>query len=440
MAPGGLVSSAGWEKNDDSRTNANPRQGNSDRDAWSRARYQEKMDSPEVRDYLLYQSQKMGDTEFVGDLVDHLTSNRYYSNDYSEALAGAPQDLGPAGQEGWTGHHNSLADKYGGLVYGADTWGNPNAGGKYAGAKDFNDDKFGLVKLGLYGTQGPSSSQDGYAAGGIYNALDNLKIPAGDIYQAMEDVRTGQVSQENLDWLEGQMGEYYDGALPGSSTNEAWNDTGLNGMPGVFWSDRPGWAGNFVYDTEKTDEEGIFGMYTPFSDTITLDPEDKNIRETTVHELGHRGMKGLERMETWRPGLVGSALEAIYGEGSGDMPIYEDPTTGERFTYDQFLENRNPRGSYGQTPEHNLIDSTSRNRNNRSMFESFGSGDSPKKGNEGSMEISQNAYGVLGAAANVLLDEIQAGKKKEVDTMRQVSDEWYGGKSGTAVSPLIPRR
>ena len=442
MANGGLVSSAGWEKNDDSRTNANPRQGNSDRDARSRARYQEKMDSPGVRDYLLYQSQKMGDTEFVGDLVDHLTSNRYYSNDYSEALAGARDDLGPLEgslktEDGITRFvGDRLATMYDTLPT-RDTLYNVTPGGKYGGATGYNDDKFGLVKLGLYGTQGPSSYQDINSANAMWNAMSKYNLSTEEKAEVMDGIRTGDTARDDLDWLEEEMGEGYAGSLPGSSQNQAWDDRGMdNPPPGVFWADRPGWVGGFNYDAKTAKEEDIFGKYNPGSDLITVSPDDKNVRETLVHELGHRGMSGLSRLPA---GLVGSALEEEFGRGAGGETAFIDPTTGKHMTTSEFLDygNRWP-GGEGQSPEHNVIDASSRNRNNRYMFESFGTGENSSDP-EG-RKYAQSTYGVLGRVATNLLNKLQEGKAREVVKMRNEGPEWYGGKSGTAVSPLIPRR
>ena len=434
---GGLISSSGWAKNDAGRANANPRSGSHSQWQFGKDRYDEQMNSPETQNYLQQRSQEMGNTEFVGDLADHLTSNRYYSNDYSEALAGAPTDLGPAGEEGFTGYYNSMDPMYGGLV-SSETWNNNNAGGKYAGATGYDDTKFGLVKLGLFGTQGPSSYQDVEAAGRIYGALNNKGMEMEDIRNVFYDLREGKISQENLDLLEGEMGESFAGSLPGSTVNQGWDDRGMNNPPaGVFFSERPGWVGGFDYDSEETGEQDIFGKYSPFLDNITVSPDDKNVRETLVHELGHRGMSGLSRLD---PQLINGAMNYNFGDGASDRTIWEDPTTGESFTANQFLANRGSTGnSYGQSPEHNLIDATSRNRNNRNMYESFGTGDEPGDTSTG-IDHAQNAYGILGRIANSVSNYLQAGKKNEVDTMRTVGPEWYGGVTGSATSTLIPKR
>jgi hypothetical protein len=196
-------------------------------------------------------------------------------------------------------------------------------------------------------------------------------------------------------------------------------------------------VGNFSYDTEETQEENIFGKYNAGSDRITVSPDDKNVRETLVHELGHRGASGLSRLP---PGLINSALEEEYGQGAGGETAFIDPTTGKHMTTSEFLEYENRRGDgeYGQGPEHNMIDASSRNRNNRYMFESFGTDDhSPDA--EGRKD-AQGTYGILGRVANNVLDRLQAGKAREVETMRTVGPQWYGGVTGTESSPLIPRR
>jgi hypothetical protein len=454
-APGGLLSSAGWADDGPIKGLAYSPNGpyTPIYDAWQKKEdaYQEKMDSEDTKNYLFNQSVKMGDHEFVGDLVDHLTSNRYYSNEHSEALAGAPEDLGPAAGGAWDNPkrgedpRDKFATMYGGLV-SPDTWLDKDLGGKYGGATGYNDPKFGLVKLGLYGTQGPSTSQDAYAAGKIWDVLRELGWDGNETSKVLEDLREGSLEPGFLDALEHKMGEGYAGSLPGSTQSQEWDDREMeDAPPGVFFSDRPGWTGNFKYDTKTTEREDIFGKYSPFSDTITVSPDDKNVRETLVHELGHRGMSGLSRLP---PGLVSSALEEEYGQGAGGETAFIDPTTGNHMTTSEFLDydSRWPdkgagevqTDAYGQSPEHNLIDASSRNRNNRYMFESFGTDDhSPDA--EGRKD-AQGTYGILGRVANNVLDRLQAGKAREVETMRTVGPQWYGGVTGTESSPLIPRR
>jgi hypothetical protein len=137
--------------------------------------------------------------------------------------------------------------------------------------------------------------------------------------------------------------------------------------------------------------------------------------------------------------LINSALEEEYGQGAGGETAFIDPTTGEHMTANEFLDyDKRWPDAAGQSPEHNMIDASSRNRNNRYMYESFGTGEnSPDPEGRGD---AQSSYGILGNVANNILARLQAGKAREVETMRNVGPEWYGGKTGTGSSPLIPRR
>ena len=123
----------------------------------------------DTKAYLRKSSEEFGDVEFVGDLVDDLTSNRYFPGQGGrkgmDPIAGGY--FGPFSSHGPS---KDLYDKW--SSYGADhdfatmlsnhepsydnfisvqDLNDMKSGGNYVGPVDYNDPKFGLVKMGLYG-------------------------------------------------------------------------------------------------------------------------------------------------------------------------------------------------------------------------------------------------------------------------------------------------
>lgn len=410
-----LPSSAGWEKNDPSRR---------------KVRFEPEAEKPlsiEAENYLRQQSESFGNTEFVGDLVDHLTSNRYYTTPTTDVpISGAPTDLGPTNVK-WDNTFGSIDPAYGTLVT-REAWNDDDIGGQYRGPTGWDDPALGLVKLGLYGGGNNTEKwEDDMLASGLADSSGG-EVSDEAIREAMQRARLGDEDAIN--------------ALSGlnSIDNNPVSSFFLDYLPGSMKAESPDWVGNFAPTPGLLSggEDSVFGDYSAWTDEIRYDPNDRNSRETIVHELAHRGIDGLRRgdvkdLTQYVPGNWG----LMSGQTLDDFKFYEDPMTGEGYNFSSLL-GRRVGDDYGQSVEHNLIDSVSRNRNNRLLFESYGEptiNEFPR-----SRENAQDAYTNLGTLATNMVNAAQKDKYDYVREERAKEDsELYGGKSGTDLHPLLQK-
>ena len=383
-------SSAGWEKNDTQRANANPMKGTHTK--WKDS---QKPMTKAAEEYLRQRSMEMGDTEFVGGLIDALTSNRYFpgqgGNKGMDALAGEATGLGPdiVGGKDYDAIRmmtnnrwpHSQATRYADvdpdwrgsisaddLLYGG-------SGGDYLGPTSNRDPAFGLIKLGLYGS--------------------------------------------------------------------GLGDTGNNVTDSII----DNWVGGIKTQPGMLDDERMYGVYKPRDNTVTIDPEVRSVDHVTNHELMHRGLSALGREYRAYGQEPRGVWDWLPGGFNTGQYLATNPDTGRGVTMHQYLVDRaigesdnKSSGSKGHSLEHNMINAASRNRAARSAFlgvnpADFGSITRQNNQRRNSMG-GLNKLGMLGHA---IVDANQAQKREYIDDRRKRFDNAsiYGGKSGTKLHPLL---
>tara|TARA_Y100000588_G_scaffold268823_1_gene284090 strand:+ start:2201 stop:3451 length:1251 start_codon:yes stop_codon:yes gene_type:complete len=407
--------------------------------------------SNDARKYLARRSREFGDVEFVGDQIDALTSNRYYPGEGGragmKALAGHPTGLGPDNPQGFSmdDYNNFIKAGYPEWAASASakmqpvyrTYAHPadymnlSSGGDYEGATDYNDPKFGLVRLGLYGT-GNSITDDDQDE--LVKNLVEFGIPEENVSNALRAAKHG-----NRDAV---------AALRKYATNNKAKRIAEKSA-GAMVSEYGNWIGN-VNMVPGLVGEGKLGYYNPNeTDAIYVDSELADNRGTTNHELMHRGIESLQRQYA----LSGNDPNYFKDKLGSDYPFHVNtsnktlainPDDGKRVSIDDFLKDRKiGRGRQGVVGEghgieHNLINSVSRNRSKRSS----NLGHMPQKsiGAENSRRIGM-VMGVekLGLLANALIDQRQRDKRNYVDYLRSEYDSprIFGGLTGTKLHPVL---
>ena len=407
----------------------------------------------ETKDYLRKASEGFGDVEFIGDLVNDLSSNRYFPGQGGNAGM-APIAGGKYGPYNSFGQDKQLYDQY--RSYGAspefandlamiepaynnyvttEDIANPKSGGKYVGPVDYNDPKFGLVKLGLYGNGMGMTPEDeqklakdfikaGAAPEKVENYLAHLRNGNQDMYNAMtKQFPTGEIN-----------GLVEDGF--GSIRQES--DT---------------WVGNINLDPGQLERENSFGKYQKKDDEIYVDPNSKTSARTTSHELMHRGIEALEREyevygsdPRYFSNQLGDNYPAELRTDLGRQFLGINPDTGKGLSIADFLNNRKIGSGKGHTFEHNMINSLARGRAVRSNYLGYDPS-IDKKGNpqriiaeNASRGTTAEAAKKLGLLANAIVDKNQQFRH---DSINRVRDKFpdnpyaFGGKSGTMKSPLL---
>lgn len=400
----------------------------------------------DTKDYLRGKSEEFGDVEFVGDLVDDLTSNRYFPGQ------GGRKGMNPIagglfGPYSSHGQSKDLYDKWSSL--GADhnyatllsnhepTYDNfisvadlndKKSGGNYVGPVDYNDPKFGLVKMGLYGggmSMVPSEE----------NALRDDFISRGadpeDVEKALSALRIGNTGA-------------YKWFSENASSNEQLEtiDDGL----GALRQERGDWVGNIKMDPGQIERKNSFGYYSPASDEIYVDPNSKLNANTMSHELMHRGLSALEReykVYGSDPNHFSGYLGEDYPEGfnpSVDKVLLGiNPDNSNPVTIGSLLKDRGIGGDKGATYEHNMIDSLARGRYGRSAY----LGHKPTRSVVAENAVrSTAAKGAekLGLLANAIMDQNQKHRHDNINRLRDKFPDnavAFGGKSGTMKDPLL---
>jgi len=588
-----LQSSAGWAANDPARAAANQYTPQATKNG---------ILSPDAVGYLGDRSVQFGDTEFVGDLFDHLSSQRYYGdpNKPANTADGGRYIQRPPGEA-----YKNLGDWRQGNLNNVsrmnpDTDYNSRIGRDYLGPTGWDDPRSGLIKLGLYGSQNPTQWN--------LNRYDyDEQIKRLEAAGATKEQAEGVISRARFGDEEAQgLVQKYLGALPGtkesspSSTSDEEYDNwfAYNTAPGIIgqvdtpidWdpdrssqsgndkefrsdvnadqnllggsqsyggqknyyptiTDRPDWVGGFENEGGLLKNDNLFGYYMPTDDKITTDVRgDSNVRETQVHELAHRGLRDIERnLDGYVSGPVfglhpdQDLLNDTPGKGTGILNVGKDRDRSKpvgankwdlKYNWENspgvsirdIVSNPDPEGR-GSDLEHNLIDSVSRNPDQRALmdnlerpdidypqmpikmnnalagslveqhnaivdkgyypigygqsvyqnlgnkklnnmiderledlrFQHFELGEANKNIDDNffsgvadyhnqQIENSAKAYGLLGEAATRVLDHQQKKKHSYINKVRdlmsqgqnrQDSDYYYGGKSGTAVHPLL---
>ena len=451
-----LKSSAGWEKNDTSRAAANPMKGT--HAAWDRKdkHFKKVRNSKAYLDHMQNVSQQFGDTEFVGGLIDSLTSNRYFpgegGNKGMGALAGNDRGLGPDSidgmdrkeylklkKNGWplakAKEYATVDDDYRGFINRQDLTNNIS-GGTYQGPTDYRDPAFGLVRLGLYGGGLGDTNRE------VTDAIVNNFTGRGAEEQNVEDTLLGARLgyQDSIDYVN----EYLPDELK----------EGFEWYPGGLLQERDDWVGGIKTKPGMLHSEDRYGVYMPYDNDVTIDPNVRGIDDTTSHELIHRGIGALERdyraygqnPKNWE-WLEGGNTNMF--DDVSRINLGTDPDTGKKVSMDEFLKNRNigqgdskSTGDQGHSFEHNMINAVARNRAQRSAF--LGFGNSAKDFGNVFKQNKQRAENVEGLNKLGLLGHaiVDAQQKQKYDYVKDTRDRLdtprvFGGKSGTAVHPIM---
>jgi len=399
--------------------------------------------SKEAENYLGQKSQEFGDIEFVGDLFDHYSSDRFYGETSSEKgwpYAGAPADMGPLNPEG-----TRVDPYYAGYLTKPVTQDRGLSAKSYA-PSGYSDPRSGLVKLGLFGGSWDDPIRFPGGVGSLADVVgeyyDIGPEDRDNLNSAIFRAKDGDANRANLvnQALEGTYGadfaERY-GFVPGHI-----------GM----YSERPGeWVGGI------TSEDGLlanrddskFGYYAPRDDGIRIDPRnDANVRETLAHELSHRGLAALSNLNEMGDPRI-AEIEQELGMDFDDKVVNKDASStswitppGKKLSLSDLMtwQGRHEGDDAGAHVEHNLIDAVSRNRNSRYLYEGHEfDGDTIVGVNPGGYEDYGRAYGMLGQIANEVVNKQQKKNHEWVKNMRNQYDSprVYGGKSGTKVHPLL---
>ncbi len=399
----------------------------------------------DTKDYLRAKSEEFGDIEFVGDLVDDLTSNRYFpgqgGREGMDPIAGG--HFGPYSSHGQS---KDLYDKWSSL--GADhdfatmlsnhepTYDNfitiqdlndRKSGGNYVGPVDYNDPKFGLVRMGLYG--------------------NGWRMEPEDENKLIDRLKAGGISREDAESYlsllrSGHEGVYNAFTKDLGSENQDIIDRGYGGLR----QERSDWVGNINMDPGQLERDRSFGYYTPVNDEIYVDPNSKLNANTMSHELMHRGISALDR-EYRRSGSDPNYFSSILGEDypEGFNPSVDkvllgiNPDNSDPVTIGSFLGDRSVGGDKGANYEHNMIDSLSRGRYGRSNYLGYLPTRSVVAENAVRSTAAQGAE-KLGLLANAIVDQNQQYRHDSINRFRdKFPDNRYifGGKSGTKKSPLL---
>ena len=398
-----------------------------------------------AEEYLRQRSQEMGDTEFVGDLFDHYSSDRFYGETASGngwPYAGAPADMGPLNPEG-----TRVDPYYAGYLTKPVTQDRDLSAKSYA-PSGYSDPRSGLVKLGLYG----GSWDDPIMFPG---GLEGLEDVAGNYYDIPEGERGGlQSGLFQAKDGDADRARLVNQALQGTYGEEITERYGF--VPGHMgmYSERPGeWVGGITTEDGllSNGDDSKFGYYSLRDDGIRIDPRnDANVRETLAHELSHRGLAALSNLNEMGDPRI-AEIEQELGMDFDDKVVNKDASStswitppGKKLSLSDLMtySGRHEGGDSGAYVEHNLIDAASRNRNNRYLYEGHEfDGDTVVGVNPGGYEDYGRAYGMLGQIANEIVNKQQKKNYEWVKNMRNQYDSprVYGGKSGTALHPLLEK-
>ena len=446
----GIAAGIGWEKNDARRAAANPMKGT--HAAWERKKdkQDEVKKSKAYLDYMNHVSNQFGDTEFVGGLIDSLTSNRYYpgegGNKGMDPVAGSDRGWGPKNIDGLDSQmysnmkgngwdfrdaldYSMVDPNYRGFISAEDI-NNASSGGEYLGPTSNSDDAWGLVKLGLYGN-GRGDFAD--VTGDIRRNYVGRGADPENMENQLAWSRGGY--KDSIDWIKDYLPE-------GSDMENAFG-----WYPGGLLQESHDWVGGISTKPGMLKEDNMYGVHYPYYNEIEIDPNVRGIDQTTNHELMHRGLTALESEYRYR-GQDPNAFNSVGSKRTNRINLGKDPDTGSRVSMHDFLINRElgqddevSSGDKGHSFEHNMINAAGRNRAQRGHFLSFddpSSFGSIKKQNK---QREDNAEGLnkLGLLGHAIVDSNQRKKSKWLDETRNRNDSprIFGGKSGTAVHPLM---
>ena len=400
----------------------------------------------DTKAYLRKASEGFGDVEFVGDLVNELSSNRYFpgqgGNEGMAPIAGGEYGpYSPFGQdkELYDAYRsqgaspkfaNDLAmiePAYNNYVTVEDIT-NPRSGGNYVGPVDYNDPKFGLVRMGLYGNGMSMTPEE---EGRLTKDLIESGASPEKVETYLAHLRNGNQNMYNAMAKQFPTGESGDLVEDGFGSMRQESGT---------------WVGNINLDPGQIEREGSFGKYQPKDDEIYVDPNSRTNARTTSHELMHRGLESLEREyqvygsnPRYFSNYLGDDYPAELRTDLGRQFLGINPDNGKGLSMADFLNDRKIGGDQGHTFEHNMINSLARGRAVRSNYLGNKSKNSVVAENA-SRQTTADAAEKLGLLANALIDKNQQHRHDGINRLRDKfpnNGRAFGGKSGTIKNPLL---